>query len=128
MKIKTEDLNGIQLDYAAAVATGQQVDFEADTGCLWFEERDVWFVWNPSTEWAQCGPMMERFSISCYQSADPTSGEVFHWVGVNELVSPGHRRGLIADNPRVAICRAVVFAKLGHEVDIPDELAGKEPS
>ncbi|HAV2159461.1 TPA: DUF2591 domain-containing protein [Enterobacter cloacae] len=127
MKIKTEDLNGIQLDYAAAVATGQQVDFEADTGCLWFEERDVWFVWNPSTEWAQCGPMMERFSISCYESVDLVSGEVFHWVGVNELVTR-HRRGLIADNPRVAICRAVVFAKLGNEVDIPDELADKEPS
>ena len=127
MKIKTEDLDGIQLDYAAAVATGQQVDFEADTGCLWFEERDVWFAWSPSTEWAQCGPMMDRFSISCYKSVDSVSGEVFHWVGVNELVTR-HRRGLIAHNPRVAICRAVVFAKLGHEVDIPDELAGKEPA
>lgn len=60
---------------------------------------------------------MENLSISCYQSADPVSGKVYHWVGVNELVSPGHRRGLLADNPRVAICRAVVFAKLGHEVD-----------
>ncbi|ELV2795501.1 DUF2591 family protein [Enterobacter ludwigii] len=59
MKVKSEDLIGIQLDYAAALATGQKVDFEADTGCLWFEERDVWFTWSPSTEWAQCGPMME---------------------------------------------------------------------
>lgn len=50
----------------------------------------------------------------------------YNQVGVNELVSPGRRRGLISDNPRVAICRAVVFAKLGPEVDIPDELAIKE--
>ncbi|PLK61924.1 DUF2591 domain-containing protein, partial [Klebsiella quasipneumoniae] len=121
MKIKTEDLVGIQLDYAAALATGQKVDFEVDTGCLWFEDRDVWFTWSPSTEWAQCGPMMESFSISCYQSADPATGKVYHWVGVNELVAPGRRRGLIADNPRVAVCRAVVFAKFGDEIELPDE-------
>ncbi|HID2693049.1 TPA: phage protein NinX family protein [Klebsiella pneumoniae] len=124
MKIKTKDLVGIQLDYAAALATGQKVDFEADTGCLWFEEHDVWFTWSPSTEWAQSGPMMESFSISCYQSAYPATGKVYHWVGVNELVAPGHRRGLIADNPRVAVCRAVVFAKFGDEIEIPDELEG----
>ena len=128
MKVKSEDLIGIQLDYAAALATGQKVDFEADTGCLWFEERDVWFTWSPSTEWAQCGPMMESLSISCYQSADPATGKLYHWVGVNELVSPGRRRGLVADNPRTAICCAVVLAKLGDEVDIPDELAVKEPA
>ncbi|HDT3137557.1 TPA: DUF2591 family protein [Enterobacter asburiae] len=90
----------------------------------WFSEIEPF----PSTEWAQCGPMMESLSISCYQSADPATGKLYHWVGVNELVSPGRRRGLVADNPRTAICRAVVFAKLGHVVDIPDELAEKEPA
>lgn len=33
-----------------------------------------------------------------------------------------------AYSSRVAICRAVVFAKLGHEVDMPDELVCKEAS
>lgn len=65
---------------------------------------------------------MESLPVSCYQSKDPSTGKFFHWVGINESGHPGKRRGLIADSPRVAICRAVVFSKLGDEVDLPDEL------
>lgn len=136
MKIKTEDLDGIHLDVAVAIALGGKVTRPQD-GQVYLDgmhqlcgeknKRHSRYVYSPSSDWSQCGELMENLAISCYQSVDPVSGEVFHWVGVNELVTR-HRRGLIADNPRVAICRAVVFAKLGHEVDIPDELAGKEPS
>jgi hypothetical protein len=46
-------------------------------------------VFSPSAKWDQCGELMEKYSISCYQSADPATGKVYHWVGVNELVAPG---------------------------------------
>lgn len=135
MKVKTEDLDGIHLDVAVAIALGGVLTRPQDGQvylngmhqlCGEKNKRHSRYVYSPSTDWSQCGELMESMGISCYQSADPASGEVFHWVGVDELAP--RRRGLIADNPRVAICRTVVFAKLGHEVDIPDELAGKVPA
>ncbi|MEX0495969.1 phage protein NinX family protein [Raoultella terrigena] len=133
MKVKTANLTGLQLDVAVAISIGGEIDRPQDAqvylngrhqlcgerGTL--HNRDVF---SPSTNWSQCGELMERFSISCYQSADPATGKVYHWIGVNELVAPGRRRGLIADNPRVAVCRAVVFAKFGDEIELPDELEG----
>ncbi|HAU5795846.1 TPA: DUF2591 domain-containing protein [Citrobacter amalonaticus] len=136
MKIKTEDLEGIQLDVAVAIALGGEVTRPQDGQvylngmhqlCGEKNKRHSRYVYSPSSDWSQCGELMENLSISCYQSADPATGKLYHWVGVNELVSPGRRRGVVADNPRTAICRAVVFAKIGHEVDMPDELAEKEP-
>ncbi|HBS6449701.1 TPA: DUF2591 family protein [Klebsiella pneumoniae] len=133
MKVKTESLTGLHLDVAVAIAIGGEVTRPQDAQvylngmhqlCGEKSNRHSRYVFSPSTDWSQCGELMEEYSISCYQSADPATGKVYHWVGVNELVAPGRRRGLIADNPRVAVCRAVVFAKFGDEIELPDELEG----
>lgn len=133
MKVKTESLTGLHLDVAVAIAIGGEVTRPQDAQvylngmhhlCGEKSKRHSRYVFSPSTDWSQCGELMESFSISCYQSADPVTGKVYHWVGVNELVAPGRRRGLIADNPRAAVCRAVVFAKFGDEIELPDELEG----
>ena len=133
MKVKTENLTGLQLDVAVAIAIGGEITRPQDAQvylngmhqlCGEKNKRHSCYVFSPSTEWSACGELMESLSISCYQSADPATGKVYHWVGVSELVSPGRRRGLIADNPRVAVCRAVVFAKFGDEIELPDELEG----
>jgi len=124
MKVKTSELSGVQLDVAVALAlemTGGDLRVRGGYGCSYYNGSGL-KTFSPSTDWKDCGELMESFSISCYQSADPVTGKIFHWVGVNELTGEGKRRGLIASNPRVAICRAVVAAKLGDEVDIPDEL------
>ncbi|HGL4547156.1 TPA: phage protein NinX family protein [Klebsiella aerogenes] len=131
VKVKTADLVGTQLDIAVAVALGGVITRPQDAQvylnemhqlCGESAKRHSRYVFSPSTDWGQCGELMESLSISCYQSNDPATGKFYHWVGVNELAHPGKRRGLIADNPRVAICRSVVQSKLGDEVDIPDEL------
>jgi len=131
VKVKTSELSGVQLDVAVAIAIGGHITRAQDAQvylngmhqlCGEENKRHSRYVFSPSTDWKDCGELMESFSISCYQSADPVTGKIFHWVGVNELTGEGKRRGLIASNPRVAICRAVVAAKLGDEVDIPDEL------
>lgn len=131
MKVKTSDLVGTQLDVAVALALGGVITRPQDAQvylnemhqlCGESAKRHSRYVFSPSTDWFQCGELMESLSISCYQSNDPATGKFYHWVGVNELVHPGKRRGLIADNPRVAICRSVVQSKFGDEVDIPDEL------
>ncbi|MBM1117025.1 DUF2591 family protein [Klebsiella grimontii] len=133
MKVKTANLTGLQLDVAVAIAIGGEVTRPQDAQvylngmhqlCGEKNKRHSRYVFSPSTEWSDCGELMESLSISCYQSADPATGKVYHWVGVNELVAPGRRCGLIADNPRVAVCRAVVFAKFGDEIELPDELEG----
>lgn len=133
MKINTEDLIGIELDIAVALALGGEITRPQDAQvylngmhqlCGEENKRYSRYVFAPSTTWSDCGELMESLSISCYQSCDPVSGKTIHWVGVNELVSPGKRRGFTASNPRIAICRAVVFSKLGGVVELPDELAG----
>ncbi len=131
MKVKTADLVGTQLDIAVAVALGGVITRPQDAQvylnemhqlCGESAKRHSRYVFSPSTDWGQCGELMESLSISCYQSNDPATGKFYHWVGVSESAHPEKRRGLIADNPRVAICRSVVQSKLGDEVDIPDEL------
>lgn len=135
MKVKTESLTGLHLDVAVAIAIGGEVTRPQDAQvylngmhqlCGEKSKRHSRYVFSPSTDWSQCGELMESFSISCYQSEDPATGKVYHWVGVSELASPGKRRGLLADNPRAAVCRAVVFAQLGNEVELPDELKSEE--
>ncbi|MDM3358755.1 phage protein NinX family protein [Citrobacter sp. Cb004] len=131
VKVKTSDLVGTQLDVAVALALGGVITRPQDAQvylnemhqlCGESAKRHSRYVFSPSTDWSQCGELMESLPVSCYQSKDPATGKFFHWVGVNESGHPAKRRGLIADNPRVAICRAVVFSKLGDEVDLPDEL------
>lgn len=133
MKIKTEDLIGIELDVAVAVALGGEITRPQDAQvylngmhqlCGEENKRYSRYVFSPSSTWSDCGELMEAMSISCYESRDPASGESIHWVGVSELVAPEKRRGFTASNPRIAICRAIVFAKLGSEVELPDELMG----
>ncbi|OOC83299.1 phage protein NinX family protein [Enterobacter cloacae] len=131
MKLNVDELEGVRLDVAVAIAIGGKITRPQDAQiylndmhqlCGEENKRYSRYVFSPSTDWGQCGELMESMSISCYQSADPATGRIYHWVGVNELVSPGRRRGLIAKNPRIAICKAIVFAKLGQEVELPDDL------
>lgn len=120
VKMNIRDLTGKALDYA--------VD-RAANGTRYSEQlsiiRTSGDAFRPTTSWSKCGELMERLSISCYQSTDPETGKLLHWVGVSELVSQGERRGWIADDPRTAICRAIA-AIAGDEIEIPDELLKKE--
>jgi hypothetical protein len=115
-RMKVTDLTGSALDYA--------VD-RAANGNKYSEQlsliRTSGDAFHPSSSWRVCGPLMERHSVSCYQSMDPETAKVIHWVAVYELVEPRKRRGWIAENPLTAICRAIA-AMAGDEIDIPFEL------
>lgn len=130
MKVKTAELSGVQLDYAVAKAIGQQLtdeDFDKQTGVLWFESEHEWRIWTPSTDWSQCGPLIENYKLSLYLHTEyEINGE-----GVYDVYEAGCSTDWFVDattpdpvstDPKVAICRAVVASKLGDEVDIPDEL------
>lgn len=144
MKIKTSDLNGRALDLAVALCEG-------GTG-LWYDTVATWWIkiagedralskgwsqsFNPSTNWAQGGPIIERarITVSPY-SHDEFNDDGVEWlailtdpeafVGANnydtvfELCGQFTCRGL---TPLIAAMRCYVASKLGDEVEVPDEL------
>ena len=136
MRVKTDELSGLHLDVAVAISIGGKITRPQDAQvylngmhqlCGEDNKRYSRYVFSPSSSWGDCGELMESLSISCYQSSDPATGKVYHWVGVNESGHPTKRRGMTAENPRVAICRAIVYSKFGSEIELPDEL-GSNPA
>ncbi|EOL9041322.1 DUF2591 domain-containing protein [Cronobacter turicensis] len=114
-KKKTAELTGTALDWAVAKALGYDVfinpfndvmrKISEPIGCYRFE---------PSTNWSHGGPLIDENNIwlsddgLCVASCEP------------------HTRRYIAegDTNLIAICRAVVAARLGEEVEIPTDLIG----
>ena len=152
MKVKTSELSGVQLDYAVAKSIGQQLsneDYDKQTGALWFESEHEWKIWSPSTDWSQCGQLMTTYQIfiepphnvhksmldekgnpkGCWETYESWHASVSTRVAERPpreafegWYFPGGPYRAEGETPQIAICRAVVAAKLGDEVDIPDEL------
>lgn len=125
--MRTADLTGALLDYWVARAEGvPAAELEIrkmprpgdprtpDTICV----RSLRSVWGPvmaavslpySTNWALTGPLLEKHGILLGRSEN-------EWLGV-----PGEEFiALAGDTALVAICRAVVRAAFGDEVeDLP---------
>lgn len=136
MKVKTAELSGLQLDVAVALAIGGKLERPHDAQILLNgmhqlcgEVNKKWsrYVFSPSTDWGQCGPLIDQFKLSLYLHSEyEINGE-----GVYDVYEAGCSTDWFVDattpdpvstDPKVAICRAVVASKLGDEVDIPDEL------
>ena len=101
MKTKTSDLTGPALDLAVARAL---YGYDYKLQLLFF---------NPSTDWSQGGPIIEREGILFIGTGD---GETYNaWI-----VKP-YASGL-GPTHLIAAMRCYVASKLGDEVDIPEEL------
>jgi len=105
MKIKTNELNGVQLDWAVAKADEQP--HRIVSGLLFIPGGDNW---NPSSNWAQGGPIIEREQIALFLNGDD------EWTAEDGW----HRAS--GETPLVAAMRCYVANKLGDEVEIPEEL------
>jgi len=116
VKVKTSELSGVQLDYAVAwsVDWGQPV-LHITSGGSFVELMGV--VFSPTSNWSQCGPMIadHKLNISHNPSGRRPEEPWFCCDNSETFWS-------IGETAMVAICRAVVAAKLGDEVDIPNEL------
>ena len=97
--MKTDELTGAALDWAVADCEGH--DFpSADAVCG---------IFNPSTNWEQGGPIIEREKIA-------TAWHITRWIAWRGVVEhPG-------PTPLIAAMRCYVAAKLGDDIDIPEEL------
>lgn len=141
MKIKTNELTGDALDWAVAtihpqleglkfsVVDGVMCGIDPEDGaiCIYMAEdvinrmrlrRKPWFsdaiAFNPSTDWGQGGPIIEREWIDLHCVNDSL------WEA--ECPAPG---GLAMQNgptPLIAAMRCFVASKLGDEVDVPEQL------
>ena len=121
MKVKTNELNGDALDWAVAKCEPDdtvRIYFDEDTGeklC-----HDDWDVpeFSPSTDWAQGGPIIEREKIGFWAyTLDEEGNENPGWYA--ETFAGSVATG---PTPLIAAMRCYVASKLGHEVEVSDEL------
>lgn len=119
MKVKTQDLIGPALDWAVAKCEGRTPTLNMNS------HGRVWHGWwlatggeyermpNYSTDWAQGGPIIEREVISI----GPDTGRDWWLAHIGSI----HME--YGPTPLIAAMRCRVAAKLGDEVEVPDELS-----
>jgi hypothetical protein len=119
VKIKTSELTGPALDWA--VAKCDQPKWSDEDARLWVQDDK--YQYNPSTDWSQGGPIIERELI---QLSPQIHGKYSGlWAG-NKWHT--NKRGVdvpgtvYGETPLVAAMRCYVASKLGDEVDVPEEL------
>ena len=133
VEVNTAELTEQALDWATAIATGW-VDIgasQAYPGCrtiklpgadshLWVGHRSIflgvfdagWF--SPTTYWEQGGPLRDKYDVG-----------IEHGVpdGLRYAYVPGRDLdGSFGETALIAICRAIVAAKMGDVVHVPAEL------
>jgi len=113
--MKTSELTGAALDWAVAKFEGIT---DWDSVDLVF--RDDNFCWyEPSTNWAQGGPIIERKGINLGNYAK-TPAQWSAWTFAPEQAT-GEVQAY-GTTALIAAMRCYVASKLGDEVDVPDEL------
>ena len=142
MKLQTKDLTGAALDWAVAkadnneavtlqVATaywGQPKTYYLDAGYEDADGREV--TYEPSTDWAQGGPTIERewIGIDAMPSYENCVAGV-RWAATAPMTDEPGRELMLTEygpTPLIAAMRCYVASKLGAEVEILDELQPKE--
>ena len=112
-KVKTRELNGAALDWAVAKIEWEAHDNDTNVLMVTVGDDNGW-KFNPSTNWAQGGPIIEREGIEICPIGN---GE---WRGQLNLAGDWIR--FYGDTPLIAAMRCYVASKLGDEVEIPEEL------
>ena len=110
MKVKTNELTDLALDWAVAKCEERPHSY-AVTGQPPFTA----VVFTPSTDWAQGGPLIEKYEIDLKLVAEGEwqASNVFDDIAFHRYFGP---------TPLVAAMRCYVASKLGDEVEVPDEL------
>lgn len=106
MKLKTIELDGAVLDWAAAKCEGiewEEGDFYSGGYGPGFE---------PSTNWSDAGTIIDRERITICPNTDST------WWAVH----PSTELEVHGATALQAAVRAYVHAKLGDEIEVPDDL------
>lgn len=105
--MKTNELTGDALDWAVAKCEKYPMG-------IWYDECELPMIrddevpeWQPSTNWSQGGPIIEREGLTLDQWDDYP-----RWRSGNSY----------GKTPLIAAMRCYVASKLGDEIDLPKEL------
>ena len=132
MKIKVSETTPLQLNYLVAKCEGW-VDYPEDSierGSKWHCDPEkapfgkvMWKSnFQPSTDWAQGGVILEREKITVgYERYGAQGGET--WDAVKKAFDDTALWLEYGPTPLIAAMRCHVASKLGDEVDVPEELA-----
>lgn len=124
--MKTCELTGAALDWAVAKAEyGEEYE---DISLLDFvlDPQYGMDAFEPSTNWSQGGPIIEREQISVRYSGGQWIAE---WWADNSGMTKNpaqrftHNRYMSGPTPLIAAMRCFVDSKCGESVNVPEELA-----
>ncbi|MCC8366583.1 DUF2591 family protein [Xenorhabdus sp. PB61.4] len=123
MKIKTSELTGKALDWAVALAQGWQKmadynGYSTPNGVVIASE------YAPSWDWEVCGQLIDEYLDSLTRMCTDSPWVASCKAVTVDDVSIWKVEG--GQTPKIALCRALVSAKMGDEVEIPDELLEAE--
>ena len=125
-KIKTSELEGAALDWAVGSSLGMELrvsgypDGEGGTEFTFAAKIPGGYkTYTPSTDWNQGGPLIEEYLATATNGSWGGAAINASWV-----VTVIWKGAMTECGPTflVAACRAIVAAKLGDEVDVPEEL------
>lgn len=138
IEVKTAELIGPVLDWAVATVDGEDVivhgvgQYRYDKrggihcckyGCTIGPRSITHDVpsYAPSTDWAQGGPLIEKYRLEIVFSGSRSEG----WECVkNWCYAEVDDTYPVGETHLIAACRAIVEAKLGAVVSVPAELIG----
>lgn len=141
IEVKTADLIGPALDWAVSKICGVVMQFSPAAG-YWIDANDPdGQFYSPSTEWAQAGPLIEKFKVMItppndlihrnFGAFDSRNGwyESGHWGSTIFGKERKYRRTAFShpSSPLVVAMRAIVQFELGDAVQVPKELMPCEP-
>lgn len=134
MKIKTAELIDRPLDWAVAMALGGTGLWYDTVGTWWFtlngKDRALSSGWseaqnfNPSTNWAQGGPIIERekLCVGYRHQLDPEYVPLLDPATVCWARTTAGGYLNCGPTPLIAAMRCFLTKALGDEVDVPAEL------
>ena len=115
--MKTSELTGLALDWAVAKCEGEEAELNHGEIVTWkyVNGQEYRLVWQPSTNWAQGGPIIEREDIQIKK-------HISNWIALPESAEFSEEQYQEGETPLIAAMRCYVASKLGDEVEIPNEL------
>ena len=134
-KIKTSELQGAALDWAVASFVENLDAYPKEGGGFEIQRTqldeflEIGTEYSPSTDWSQGGPLIKNELITITPHTwDEGPALRCCWCAVKAIygVFDGPKEHLnkkhYGPTPLIAACRAIVAAKMGDEVDVPEEL------
>jgi len=122
--VKVAELSGLPLCYTVCMLEKPTLVWGETIGIHYVSHQIVIpslpapTCFSPYTNWAMCGPIIERENISLVREGDATeyAASVYNHTLKDWHLFQYH------DKPLIAAMRCYVASKLGEEVEIPDEL------